>query len=103
MHCSCHYVVSYKLYKGVTWNNAVVFDGDELIGNADQFLQWAVDNYGYKDTRYAIPISNNISILPHISGPMRSMQLLHKSLTRPISMIMNKLESMSLGLYCSCV
>ncbi|XP_065906722.1 peptidyl-prolyl cis-trans isomerase 7-like [Dysidea avara] len=40
-----------RLYKGVAWNNAVVFDGDELIGNADQFLQWAVDNYGYKDTR----------------------------------------------------
>ena len=40
-----------QLYKGVAWNNAVVFDGDELIGNADQFLQWAVDNYGYKDTR----------------------------------------------------
>ena len=36
------------------WDNAVVFDGDAVIGNSDQFLQWAVDNYGYKDTTVGI-------------------------------------------------
>ena len=42
---------SKKLHRGVVWNNAVVFDGNEIIRNADQFLQWAADRYNYQDTR----------------------------------------------------
>lgn len=40
-----------RLHRGIIWNNAVVFNGDEVMGNADQFLQWAAETYNYQDTR----------------------------------------------------
>ena len=40
-----------QLHRGIVWNNAVVFDGDEVMGNGDQFLQWATETYNYQDTR----------------------------------------------------
>ena len=39
------------VHRGIIWNNAVVFNDDEVMGNADQFLRWAAETYNYQDAR----------------------------------------------------
>lgn len=41
--------------------NVIVFLNEELIGGKEEFLKWALDNYGCRDLRSAVKNSFQIS------------------------------------------
>lgn len=48
--------------------NVIVFLNEELIGGKEEFLKWALDNYGYRDLRSAVENSFQISSMYYCSS-----------------------------------